>query len=196
LAARSYKEFGELFSKSDDDELSAYGRHIASSSPPVSLVGKPLPIEGTTLDGTKFNIEQYRGRVVLVDFWATWCGPCVAKLPDLMKLHERFHDKGFEVVGVDLDKNVDDLGKFLDDQKLPWINLIGEKDGDEMKFPLAEKYDISAIPDTYLVGRDGRVIVHNPSDEELSKRLDELLKPAAKTAESPKKSNPESKPPK
>jgi thiol-disulfide isomerase/thioredoxin len=206
LALRSYKEFGELFSKSDDAELSAYGRKIASSTPPVSLVGKPLPIEGTTLDGAKFNIEQYRGHVVLVDFWATWCGPCRAKLPGLMKLHEKFHDKGFEVVGVDLDKNVDDLGKFLDDTKLPWINLIGEKDGDEMKFPLAEKYDISAIPSTFLVGRDGKVIARDPSDEDVTKKLEELLKtgqPATsakpaekekKPAETPKKSADESKP--
>ena len=196
-----------MFSKSDDSELSAYGRQIAGSTPPVSLVGKPLPIEGTTLDGTKFNIEQYRGRVVLVDFWATWCGPCRAKLPGLMKLHEQFHDKGFEVVGVDLDKNVDDLGKFLDDTKLPWINLIGEKDGDEMKFPLAEKYEISAIPSTFLVGRDGKVIARDPSDEDVTKKLEELLKPGQpatgskpaekekkKSAESPKKSADESKP--
>jgi len=175
LALRSYKEFGEMFSKSDDSELSAYGRRIAGSTPPVSLVGKPMPIEGTTLEGTKFNIEQYRGRVVLVDFWATWCGPCRAKLPGLMKLHEQFHGKGFEIVGVDLDKELDDLGKFLDDTKLPWINVIGEKDGDEMKFPLAEKYDISGIPATFLVGRDGRVIAHDLSDEDLAKKLEELL---------------------
>jgi thiol-disulfide isomerase/thioredoxin len=150
------------------------------------------------MDGTKFNIEQYRGRVVLVDFWATWCGPCRAKLPALMKLHEQYHDKGFEVVGVDLDKNVDDLGKFLDDTKLPWINLIGEQDGDEMKFPLAEKYDISAIPSTFLVGRDGRVIARDPSDEEVTKKLEELLNPgqpaaAAKPADTQKKP---AKPPK
>lgn len=197
LAARSYKEFGELFSKSDDSELSAYGRHIAASTPPESLVGKPLPIEGTTLEGTKFNIEQYRGRVVLVDFWATWCGPCKAKLPGLMKLHEQYHDKGFEVVGVDLDKNVDDLGKFLDDTKLPWINLIGEKDGDEMKFPLAEKYDISAIPSTFLVGRDGKVIARDPSDEEVTKKLEELLqqgKPAAETRPAERKKKPDETP--
>ncbi|HEX3998466.1 MAG TPA: TlpA disulfide reductase family protein [Pirellulales bacterium] len=185
LAARSYKEFGEMFSKSDDSELSAYGRQIEASEPPVSLVGKPFPLEGLTVDGTKFNIEQYRGRVVLVDFWATWCGPCRAKLPGLMKLHEKFHAKGFEVVGVDLDKTIDDLGKFLDDTKLPWINLIGEKDGDEMKFPMAEKYDISAIPDTFLIGRDGRVIAHNPSDDELAKKLEVLLKPGQPAATKP-----------
>jgi hypothetical protein len=63
---------------------------------------------------------------------------------------------------------------------LPWINLIGEKDGDDMKFPMAEKYDISAIPTTFLIGRDGRVVLRDPGEEELSKKIEELL--AAKPA--------------
>ena len=180
LAARSYKEFGELFAKSDDPELSAYGRHIAAAKPPESLVGKPFPLSGPTLVGTSFDIAEYRGRVVLVDFWASWCGPCKAKLPALVKLHERFHAAGFEVVGVDLDPDLEALGKFLDEHKLPWISVIGVKEGSELKFPLAEKYDIAAIPATFLLGRDGRVIVRDPSDGELAKRLEELLKPGDK----------------
>jgi thiol-disulfide isomerase/thioredoxin len=190
LATRGYKEFGELFAKSDDADLSAYGRQIVGSKPSESFVGKPFPLVGTTLDSTVFDIDQYRGRVVLVDFWATGSGPCKEKLPRLVKLHEQFHKRGFEVVGVDLDQKLDELGKFLDDNKLPWVNLVGEKDGDDMKFPIAEKYEINTIPTTFLIGRDGRVVMRDPGDEELSKKIEELLaaKPAATKPAGKKKS--------
>jgi len=177
LAARSYHDFGELFAKSDDAELSAYGRQIAGAKPVESLVGKPFPLAGPTLVGTSFDIAEYHGRVVLVDFWASWCGPCKAKLPGLVKLHERFHASGFEVVGVDMDRDLEALGKFLDEHKLPWINVIGEKKEGGLEFPLAEKYGVMAIPATFLLDREGRVIVRDPSDDELTKKLEELLKP-------------------
>jgi thiol-disulfide isomerase/thioredoxin len=174
-AAKSYKEFGELFSKSDNQELSTYGKRIAKGSRPPTLVGKPLEIAGTTLDGNKFDLSEYKGKIVVVDFWATWCPPCRAALPGLMKLHERFHKQGLEVVGVSLDQDVDKLGAFVEENKLPWINLVGEREGDEMKFPLAEKYEIDAIPSMFLVGKDGKVLARDLSEKELEKKLEELL---------------------
>jgi thiol-disulfide isomerase/thioredoxin len=175
MAAKSYKEFGELFAKSDNQELSTYGKRIAKGSRPPTLVGKPIEIAGTTLDGNKFDLSEYKGKVVVVDFWATWCPPCRAALPGLMKLHERFHKQGLEVVGVSLDPDLDKLGTFVEENKLPWINLVGEKEGDEMKFPLAEKYEIDAIPSMFLVGKNGKVLARDLSEKELEKKLEELL---------------------
>jgi thiol-disulfide isomerase/thioredoxin len=179
-ATKRYHELGEQLATADDSELSAYGRRIAKGARPPSMIGKPLEIAGKSLDGADIDIQKFKGKIVLVDFWATWCPPCRAKLPGLMKLYEQRHPQGLEVIGVSMDQDLDALAKFVEEQKVPWNNIVGEKAGEEMQFPLATKYDISGIPTLFLVGRDGKVIAHDPTDAELEQKLDELLKEKGK----------------
>jgi thiol-disulfide isomerase/thioredoxin len=124
--------------------------------------GKVLEIAGPTLDGKEFDVKQYRGKVVLVDFWATWCPPCVAELPHIRQAYDRYHEDGFEVVGVSLDVSRAKLAEFVKEHGLPWPQVFFDRarqaDGNN---PLARRYGINAIPATFLLDRRGRVVAEN-----------------------------------
>src|SRR5262249_11201796 len=98
--------------------------HAAGKARWDALVGHPIEYKGTLLGGTPFDPASVKGKVVLVDFWGSWCGPCRRELPTVKKVYQKYHDKGFEIVGVCVEKNADDLKKFLTEEKLRWPLLF------------------------------------------------------------------------
>jgi peroxiredoxin len=175
-AAELYHDFAERFSKSDNQALRQAAEQFESSARKLELVGQPMPISGKLVDGGQFDIAQYKGRVVLVDFWATWCGPCVAELPNVKDTYDKYHDRGFEVVGISLDNEVDALTKFIDEKEIPWPILFeGGEETSGWSHPLAKKYGVNAIPMAVLLDKEGKVVTLSARGEKLGELVAELL---------------------
>ena len=178
LAVESYRTFSPILSKSTNPQIKEMAASFAGTLRRLSLPGHPMEIRGTLLDGTPFNQQALAGKVVLVDFWATWCGPCVAEIPNMIEEYEKYHDKGFEVVGVSLDEDREALVQFVKEKGIPWPILHEQSTGEGWQHPLATYYGITGIPQLILIGRDGNVITLNARGEKLGERLAELFKDA------------------
>jgi thiol-disulfide isomerase/thioredoxin len=139
----------------------------------VKLPGHVLDLTGTRYDGQKFDLKSLRGKVVLIDFFATWCGPCLEEVPNLQKAYREYHDRGFEIVSISIDEDRDALDGFLKRKKLPWILLHEKEEGGQ--HPAMDYYGIEGIPAMFLVDREGKVVSLNARGEELQKLLKKML---------------------
>ncbi|MBI3462950.1 MAG: redoxin family protein [Planctomycetes bacterium] len=178
-----YRTFSELAAKSADPAVVEQGLSLAGVLRRMTLVGNAMNIEGTTLDGKPLDWSKYKGKVVLVDFWATWCGPCVAEIPNVKEQYEKYHDRGFDVLAISLDHYRQAVERFMDSQGIPWITLY--HDGGQ--HPMAVHYGIMAIPAAILVNQEGKVVTLEARGEALAAELAKLLGPAEeKKQEQPK----------
>ena len=127
-----------------------------SASVLASLANKPMVLSGTTPDGKPFTTADWKGKVVLVDFWATWCGPCKVELPRLKKVYADYHDKGLEVLGVSNDFNKSALLAFTAQDQMPWPQLFDPVAAADHKWnPITEKMGISGIPMMFIIDKEG-----------------------------------------
>jgi len=173
LAAEAYSKLGQVFAESKDTELASRGKMLLGAARRLNLVGQPFELKGTTLEGEPFDIASLKGKVVLIDFWATWCGPCLEEYPNIKKNFETYKDQGFQVVGVSIDDDRPALEEFVAKTKIPWPTL---HDKENMgKHPATIEYGIFGIPNVILVGKDGKVVSTRARGEELGRYLKDLL---------------------
>ena len=143
----------------------------AATAEADNRIGKPVDIQFTSIDGKKVDVSKMKGKVVLIDFWATWCGPCVAELPNVKRAYEKLHPKGFEIVGISLDSKESALRRFVKKEEMPWPQYF---DGKGWNNSISKKHGIRSIPAMWLVDKEGNLADLNARSN-LEGKVEELL---------------------
>lgn len=176
MSGDEYGEVNALYNTlTEKSRQSAMGKRIAAIMEVTKrkAMGTPLlNFSQADSSGKMISLTDFKGKYVLVDFWASWCGPCRAENPNVLKAYNAYKDKGFTVVGISLDDNSAKWKKAILDDHMPWTELSDLKG---WKNEMAVYYGIQAIPDNFLVDPQGKIIAKGLRGEELHKTLASLL---------------------
>jgi thiol-disulfide isomerase/thioredoxin len=124
-------------------------------------------------DGKTRRLSDLRGKVVMIDFWASWCSPCRMENPNVVRLYKKYHDKGFEIYSVSLDRNREQWLRAIEKDGLEWSNHVSDLNG--WTSSGGATYGITSVPSTVLIDRQGRIIARNLRGEQLANKLKEIF---------------------
>ncbi len=173
FADRFRNDFIKTFKDSGNEKLVEIAKQIDVDSRKEVVVGKRLAIEGMTVDGKPFDVKLLRGNVVLIDFWATWCGPCRGEVPGMKEAYAKYHGRGFEIVGISIDKDVSALRAYIASEQIPWISVSDTLTVSAGMPSLADQYGVRGIPTMYLLDRQGRTLSTSARGENLKRLLEQ-----------------------
>ncbi len=153
--------------------------HILKGTKPYQI-GHPLDLKFTALDGREVDLAKLKGKVVMVEFWSTDCGPCIGQIPELKAVYEKLNPKGFEIIAISLDEKESSLKKLIKEKALPWPQYF---DGKGWENQFATRYGIFSIPTTWLVDKRGNLRftqTHSALEEQVAALLDESTSSSSK----------------
>lgn len=175
----AFEQYASLYRTVRDALIADYPdndfvRHLDSKLRAAIVAGMDAPdIELPDRDGVTRRLSDLRGKVVLVDFWASWCRPCRQENPNVVRVYKQFHDKGFEIFSVSLDNNREAWLRAIEADGLVWDNHVSDLKG--WSSAGGRAYGIMSIPATVLIGPDGKVIARNLRGAALEHKLSEIL---------------------
>ena len=136
----------EQVPQTNSTTLERIGLSIGETAPDFTMnnqFGKPV------------SLKDFRGKVVMIDFWATWCGPCIASLPQVIELKKKYFGEKFEILGISLDKDLEQWKSFINDKQMDWIHIA---DGQYWNNAIAVQYQIESIPNVWIIDKEGKII--------------------------------------
>ena len=136
-------------------------------------IGDPAPLfQAKTLRGDSISLADHLGKMVILEFWATWCGPCLPEIPHLKSIRSAYPENDLQIIGISLDSDAEKLKAFLQENALPWPQI---QQPEEWKDELPTLYNVSGIPRTYIIGRSGNIVAKDVRGEELEKAMAQLM---------------------
>ena len=167
----AHRKLAEIYRKLGDTELAK--EHHLKAEPLLALIGKPVPdFSATDLDGKPISLEDYRGKIVLLDFRATWSSVCLEDTPKVKKVYDAYKDKGFDIIGISLDNDEKMLRDHLKKHEIPWRQVYSGKRWDS---PIPQQYGIRNVPSGWLIDRDGTLISQQASGVMLEHLVSEAV---------------------